>query len=1004
MPDTLTKYDQEPDLKDNLKDKEKETARQTGDGVMDNDGAEPLAPGEKASLDQIQAGLKEDGFTYTGSGDKQENKNFRQRALTKKNAAIGAGTSLLVAGGIMGFGAIHGPLQTVHISQLLQQFHFASVEEMSDSRLMKQYKYARFGKNLYSGSVENTRLGLVSARVARNLDAKFAEMGITKIYDENTSGLRGKYNGTEFDTAKYAEHFPEYQNLTDDEFVFKYRQNEGVELRVHAEGRVRSTDTDRIFAYFENPRLNKSLIRVAGFEGTTGWVMSRVFTKRDATSRIWHPIRAVDDWFVGSIDQKFTAWLDNRKEFINGEDGDVTARATGGTDENGDPTAPTPDAEGAAGTVNDEAVKARAAVDPDTPAPATSQGVLARFTGSAPGRLTLSLTAAVGLACTAKSLADGSDALKHDMVIKPLIKTGVEAMALGGQVMSGQDLNMEQLNFMSKQYADEDGKTWASARSIQGELGEPQTGPDIPDEANPAGLKNGTAFSRIINTVPFLGTVCDAASSPIGKGFQIAVSALTPFSSAVGEAAMRSPPVQDALAGVVKWLAGSPIPSYVLGPTYGSYINYGTRIASNNVKAAYGGTELTAAESQTLRADRDQSQREEFESQPFATRMFDIYSPNSLAGRIIDKSSPSVSDNLTNVAGSLLNPGRLAGLFTPRAKAASFNYGFPEIGMSKAKLTSPDFENPFDNSERAINALVGSNGSSYMNRAKQCHGVTLTADGNVIHDQAAVVDPLSSEYGSYNCGDAALEWQSVQMLILDTSVAEGYDCFGNGNQESCDNLGWNLDSETTGGAPGTGTPTGDPNCANAVGNVKIICAIEPWKDIRYSGGNARWNNIWGTNSAVNWLQGGGPAAAWVERNNHDPATAAATGFIECSGYARLSMYLAFGYETSAYCSGAYATDNNNDGFSDADRNLKIVSLNELQPGDFVTVSKSCNSENVSGHIGIFVAWLPNGNMRTLESSAGRNVNREQKSGYYEREPGYFKYAARYVGTGSGLEQ
>ena len=148
--------------------------------------------------------------------------------------------------------------------------------------------------------------------------------------------------------------------------------------------------------------------------------------------------------------------------------------------------------------------------------------------------------------------------------------------------------------------------------------------------------------------------------------------------------------------------------------------------------------------------------------------------------------------------------------------------------------------------------------------------------------------------------------------------------------------------------------------------------------------------------ALPGLRGGANPATWLQNR----VVGGPNDFIDCSGYTKLSLYVAYNYQTTAGCSGSYAKDSNGDGLADADPNLMIVPLNQLQPGDFLTISLVCNSETTPGHIAIYVETLPNGKIKTLESTAGKDANGKILSGYREREANYFPYASRYIGPGS----
>lgn len=208
--------------------------------------------------------------------------------------------------------------------------------------------------------------------------------------------------------------------------------------------------------------------------------------------------------------------------------------------------------------------------------------------------------------------------------------------------------------------------------------------------------------------------------------------------------------------------------------------------------------------------------------------------------------------------------------------------------------------------------------------------------------------------------------------------------------------------DALGPAPSATSPTSTSpvNCQAAVGNQKIICAAQQYQGIRYA---FTTNQQLKTNYNVTFsgvpggmMRGGANAETWLKNR----VVGGDTDFVECSGFTNLSMFVAFGYKTTAGCSGAYAQDGNNDGFADADRNLKIVPIDQIQPGDFLTVSKVCQTANSRGHIAIYVGKTANGGYRTIESSAGKNVQGNIYSGFYERSAGFFLHASRYVGPGS----
>lgn len=189
-------------------------------------------------------------------------------------------------------------------------------------------------------------------------------------------------------------------------------------------------------------------------------------------------------------------------------------------------------------------------------------------------------------------------------------------------------------------------------------------------------------------------------------------------------------------------------------------------------------------------------------------------------------------------------------------------------------------------------------------------------------------------------------------------------------------------------APATGSSPGAPintsNCANIVGNERIVCSALKYTGIRYGyASDTRGNNLskerWGVIS-----QG---------RNGHQPATwiaqripGGANDFLECSGYTAVAIYDAFGVVADPGCSVFYLSA----------ANFKKIDINTARAGDLLIKGTGCATAGGGGHIGIFVKRLANGGIQTLESTS-RGSGR---TGYYEVGPTYFTRAVRYTGPGS----
>jgi hypothetical protein len=791
------------DLPEGHPDRKKKTPEELKDAESnpDNKAGSGVSEGEK-------------GF-YKEDGGKRPLRQKVISGLSPKRVAAG-GVAGIITIGVFGILSVSsGPLQFIHIAQLLQRFHFASLEDNGNSRLLKLYKYAQ---NAREGNVANARLGFVEKRIAVNLDSKFAEIGITK----KTTGIGGRYAGVDVDALKLSEHdgFEGLQRLGPEESQAWLQEKFGGTVRINYEANgITPSGTFTIepdsgilgYSKLSNRALNKNLLAAIDIDGVPGAIDARIMGKRDAVT--WHPIKKLDSKVVGAFDERFTAWLKQIKDRITGGEKDIGTSSHGTRNRDGT-TTPNPEGEAASGELREITDDSKRLLEENAgkEAGGVSEGFIKQFTESTTGKAALGATAVIGLTCAVKALGENIDSLRHDMVVLPLVRTGVQAMSLGNQVMNGKDVNAEQLGFFAKELNDPKSGSWASARSIQAELGEEPTGKDIPKSASIRDLNNNSFFSGVLGDIlgsAPVGVVCDVADSIFGQVANIAIGVVTaPFATGIGFAIAQTDAAKEAISGLVQWLAGSPIPTMVFGAVYGNYINYGARLASNDSQLALGGVPLTATQSAALKADRLAWQKQQFSQKSFAERTFDPYSPDSLVGKAIDSQTGNVTANVGSMFSSLINPAKafasFGSIFSRQSRvaaASNYDYGFDEVGFSLNDLENPAFENPYDNATKAIATLAGGNGKTYISRAQKCFGVTLTNNGDVKSDLKAKVDPLKTRgddaYPTGECTDPDPDWTSIRFYILDTKTAEAADCYGSGDTQSCNDVGFGATQDTS---------------------------------------------------------------------------------------------------------------------------------------------------------------------------------------------------------------
>lgn len=833
---------------------------------------------DRESPEALSSKEKDGGF-YKPEGDKKEEKavddeeggGFYKPDPTKKRrllgklsgrqkAAAGGGIGLIIALVFGGFTFFSGPFQFIHIAQLLQRFHFQSAQDDGNSRILKLYKWA---KNAKTGTAENARLGVIGKRVAVGMDAKLAEIGITKNFSAT-----GVYNGTEIDALKFSENSPDgdvFKRLGEDEFIAKFQETYGVKLnKPVVEGSGKFTVDEGFFtSYFKNRKLNKMLAHEAGYDNITGSIVARIMGKRDAVP--WHPIKRVDSAISGKIDEQFTAWLKKLKDTI-GNGAKEAPNATGevakddkgrvdetqtGKNKSGADSANTDIKQAGDAVQQSESDLANGLKDTEAVGP----GYISKLTSSATGKIGLSATAIIGLACAAKGIANAADNVKHDLVVLPLIRTGMQAISLGNQVMNGKDLSSQQLGFFAKELNDPKSGSWAAAKSIQAEEGQPKTGPDMPDSANP-GKIGKNMFSQFLDKIYGLDTVCSVANSFLGGLAMTVVGVVTaPFQTISQEIISQSGVLDGPISSLVRWMAGSPIPTFVKGATYGNYINYGARLAANDSAASSGGVKLSNAQALQIKNYEVATQQQDISSESIAQRVLDPYSPDSLVGKALDSGSSNAGSNMASIFSNIVNPLKLLSVlkapFTQRASADSgnYDYGFPKVGFSLDDMNNPSYDNPYDNACLVSGNCTLSNGlkiaqgqsvlgrhSDYFDRAKKCFGVIISPDGNdITTDFSEKIDVLKQgkdSYDSNNCADSSQDWTRVRFYVLDMKTAEAADCFDSGDSQSCQDSG--FDNQSSGQQPG-GVVGGVEGYKNPLRDVKGMVPERIDQGVDYAG-------------------------------------------------------------------------------------------------------------------------------------------------------------------------
>jgi hypothetical protein len=735
---------------------------------------EELQGAEEAGADEGQIG---EGYNPKDRGRGiRRLRNLKGNFTKRKKIAIAAIGALVAA--IGAFFILSGPLQFMHIAQLLAGFHFLTQEDASDDRLVKTARFIRHK------SIKDTRLNSLGRAWANRIEGQLNKSGITSGYTE----VFEYFDGYVVNPAA----IPDSSDILDlknkplsvvrAELAERYKlpldaieiDNAKKVVKVHGNK----------MGYYKSKRMIKDMLVQSGYSKTGAAIRARIMGRRAGID--WHPIKKIDRAIFKSIDARYSKWRQDRRQRIN--KGKIAAPTDftpdQQTDADGNPIDPSPEAEGVAGTADD-------VTPPDSP-DVTPSGKLANLLNSPGFKVGAGITIIVGIVCAVQAISENFDNIQHANVVLPLMRLGMESVALGSQVPHGKDVDAEVLNFYGRQLSDPKTGTWANARSIQAELGQPLSGPDIRPEAKIKTEEN--AVAKFLGGIPLLGPLCSAAGTVFG---QILTSAFDFFSgpaSAVLGAGLSQYFGDDIVEGIAHWLGNEQIDLDVAGADFGNYINYGARLAANDSFIAGGGKKLSGTETAQLDAHRLESQQEALKAKSFAKRIFDPYDNTSLAARLIDKQSPDISTNVTKVASSFKNigsvfsaiPKTLFSVFSGKASAAEekYDYGFAEYGFSVDELNNDKVANPFENGDKAIDILNGSKGNDFRDRASKCFGINISEDGTVTSQDSV---PAYSKMPD-SCTDSDEDWLRVRFYIFDTQLMESAACY-EGDSTACASVG-----------------------------------------------------------------------------------------------------------------------------------------------------------------------------------------------------------------------
>jgi hypothetical protein len=624
--------------------------------------------------------------------EKPATKKRWRGSFSRKRAAIASTVTGLIVGIIVAISSIvPGILQFSHLSQLMQRFHLARTQDLVDDGGSSLIRYVR----RHDLSIQDRRIGRTMSKVAAGYNQKLAQAGLEPVY------RNGIFEGIRV-TNPDAGGMKELRAL-------------GYEARTGPDGRpiFEANQRSRFFQNSSRRHLIGAAYRASGIHGIAGAVGKRVEIRRAGVSmKLLGNIRSRTNETELRYRERIRSSFN---EHIR-KGGNVTPHVRFNEEpraEDGSRQPHQADAE----TGNRELTQA---IEDGRSAPGGSQAQYNAARESLRSKLNGSNKFLLGGAalCVAKQLGDSFDLHLYENVILPGIRLATSAISIGDQVRSPLkvDFNAIELGVHSERFYDNVDKTsWASARGIQAESGDPQTGPDIPDYARPT-QKNNQVL-EYISGIPGLGGVCGVIGNRL-VGIVLSVGSSSTGLGAIGNLLFDETASRFLLPRLIDFLAGyfilGGIADGIAGASFGSVVNVYSRVAANDHAISMAGVELDEVEETAWRKERRLQERIEIANMSFGDRLFNVYDSRSLAARAVMNSPAGGRVSLQNIA--RLPTTIMSSLTTTLSRPfvgkviadEPYDYGFNLFGFHQEDLDNPTYDDPYEN-EDILNRLLAEN-------------------------------------------------------------------------------------------------------------------------------------------------------------------------------------------------------------------------------------------------------------------------------------------------------
>ncbi len=794
-----------------------------------------------------------------GQGDdseipfKNDTKKRRGFRVTKKQAITGGIVGLLVGGGLGVLSILTGPLQIVHAANLLKNFHFAGGEYTSTSRVGRFFEFYRTQPD---PSLRNVSYPM--EKVTTHHMQQLSARGVSMEFNTPSGNNSRRISGLTIDPNT-----PDGARAVQQLNAAEFNVSDTPDGKKHYE--FRSDAGDR-----EGTRRRRQALKIAAYSSERG-VVANAITKRLLIHRAgvdFHPFRNMRRTAGENVADLWVRVKERRAERVRTGQTTPNARFTGAPDTTAEgEQVRNPDSDRAAGNMNREVDNARRAKTPRT-----RLQIVSRLAGGT--------AALVGTVCMAKNIGNAVKDYQYASIVLPMMRMGMSIVTMGSQVMSNQNVNMEELGAVVSDFYDEEtGTSFMSGRAMQATARQPLTGPDSPIKPTKDAVNNKPALFNAIDSIPGVDGVCGiqefVTSIPIVGRVVNTISGATEWGmdALLSTVGLSTEKLMESLVAV---LAGDIVDPYAKGAVLGNYAAIGTRLAANDAAIATGGVQLTNEQATALRELHQASLREEFQNQNLATRLFNTHNSQSLLAQTVIKVSPSTSmqtnigialQSFSKIFTSILSsPFSLLTSSVGAQDSESYDFGVEAYGFSVEDLESEDFANPYvyikelenemqrreqeeekcikirgredsdcDEEFSDINELNTGRSTrwpsvSYDISGEQCFGTSVSASGQLIQGEA--VDFIERPEA---CDSNDIMWKRYRFYLLDTITAKSLACYEGIDDSACNELG--FDGQLTADVPQESSPsaaivgsTSETPCAPGTNDLGV--------ETGYSGGNA----------------------------------------------------------------------------------------------------------------------------------------------------------------------